>query len=83
MWWSCNRITLSPLYLRGSSLYHNAATLLSPSPTSHIVECADLSVGEGLGRGKRDNVKSIRARFADAPSPAFGTLSHKWERGKQ
>jgi len=29
-----------------------------------------------------EKAKSIRARYTVAPSPAFGTLSHKWERGK-
>jgi len=56
--------------------------LLNPSPTDQLAGFANLAMGEGQGRGQGEKQKSIRARCAVAPSPAFGTLSHKWERGK-
>jgi len=62
------------------SLYHILALLLSPSPTNQVSGHVDLIWERGWGEGKRES-KSIRVRFAAAPSPAFGTLSHKWERG--
>jgi len=56
--------------------------VLNPSPTDQPDGFADLAMGEGQGERANGKASSIRARCAGAPSPAFGTLSHKWERGK-
>jgi len=50
--------------------------LLSPAPTDKLAGVVGLAMGED-----KRKAKGFRERYALAPSPAFGTLSHKWERG--